>query len=160
MAIGLLLFLGGVTAFRPIPSGTWRPLSPPLLPRWSSLTSLEDSDDNFGGIRVTDERTNRRSGRTDTYRWVQTSDEIEFFVPVGDDTRARDLVCAVSRDSIHVERRRAAAAAEASQVLLEGTFSRSVKSGDMTWVIIDEEDNAEAAGLGRTLHLVVPKVRR
>ena len=162
MIVVLLLCLSGAAAFRTVPSGTRRSLSSPLLPRWSSLTSLEDSDEN-GGIRVTDERTNRRSGRTETYRWVQTSEEIEFFVPVAD-ARARDLVCDVSRDSIRVERRAsssaaAAEAAEASQVLLEGTFSRSVKSGQMTWIIIDEEDNAEAAGLGRALHLVVPKVR-
>ena len=80
-------------------------------------------------------------GDCGTYYWTQTLPNVDVYIPVKPGTKARDVVCEMSTDSIKV-------GLKGSPLIISGKFHAKIKHDDSTWTIEDS----------KTIHVSIEKL--
>ena len=134
-------------AFLPplVAAPTRRGAAPPCMVSAADIGSLQVSDGYHRRRGVAD-------GPSGRFRWLQTTDDLEFEVPLPPGARARDISCEVRRGRID------ARLAGRDAPLLSGAFAGEVLASEAEW-LIDEDTSAGAPAGARVLHVLVPKVK-
>jgi len=69
-------------------------------------------------------------GQTDKYRWTQTLDALEVFVPIPPGTRAKQITCDIGIDTLKV-------GIKGQELILNGKMHSKVKPDDSMWTLLD-----------------------
>jgi len=69
-------------------------------------------------------------GLTDKYRWTQTLDALEVFVPIPPGTRAKQITCDIGIDTLKV-------GIKGQELILNGKMHGKVKPDDSMWTLLD-----------------------
>jgi len=83
-------------------------------------------------------------GKTDKYVWTQTLEELHMYIPVPQDTRAKNM-------NINIGTTKCLVAIKGQTPIIDGEFTEKIKADDSIWTVEDGEDG------GKVVHLAIQK---